>query len=134
VLSILQLFFSALFFQSNDTVVATLKQNLVKLDIPLPLAFRQLQRISNSLRGGNLRRLSVDVRWPLPRAVKMEDVYALFTKAEFPCLDYLQPNIPAPESDDEFGEHEYGQEEEDSEEREDEQEEEDSDSDTGSDF
>jgi hypothetical protein len=111
-------------------VVATLKQNLVKLDIPLPLKFRQLQRISNSLRGGNLRRLSLEVRWPRSRTLAMDDVVALFTKADFPCLEYLQ----IPPLDDEFDEHEYVQEEEDSEEQDDEQEEEDSDSDSCSDF
>jgi hypothetical protein len=76
--------------QSNAT---SLRENLLELYFSPAVYTDGLQRISDSLRGENLRGFSsLGVRY------EYEEIYearALFNKADFPCLEVL--NIPDPD-------------------------------------
>jgi hypothetical protein len=66
-----------------------LRKNLVELVFGHRLSFDKLRRISDSLRGGKLRKLTVHADWRADFSVYPEDVKALFSEADFPCLESL---------------------------------------------
>jgi hypothetical protein len=75
-----------------------LKQNLRELNFRYRLTLSDLRKISESLRGGNLRIVRVGIlltRAMMSTRSTSEDVIkSLFTKEDFPCLELWDTSEP----------------------------------------